>query len=409
MNITEKYIKTEQQYCSHNYAPYPIVIDHGEGVYLWDIEGNKYLDMMSAYSAVSHGHKHPRLLHALEKQASKLAIVSRAYHNNCLPQFIKRACELLRMDMGLPMNTGAEAVETAIKAARKWGYEVKGISENAAEIIVCKNNFHGRTTTIVGFSSEKQTKNGFGPFPKGFIQIPFANSEALKATITENTAAFLVEPIQGEGGIIVPPVGYLAECAKICKQHNVLLLCDEIQTGLGRTGKLLASWHDEVSPDGVMIGKALGGGFLPVSMFLANKEVMSVYTPGNHGSTFGGNPLAAAVGLEALNVIVEENLVEKAAVLGSYLLAKLKQLKSPIIKSVRGKGLLTGIEIDTHYISGVEFCCALLSTGLISKETHECVIRLTPPLIINKEQIDFALHCIQKVLKEVELRYRKSA
>ena len=409
MNTANNYIKTERKYCAHNYAPYPIVIDHGEGVYLWDIDGKKYLDMMSAYSAVSHGHKHPRLLKALEKQASKVAIISCAYHNNCLPRFIKRACELLQMDMGLPMNTGSEAVETAIKAARKWGYKVKGISEDLAEIIVCKNNFHGRTTTIVGFSSEEQTRKGFGPFSKGFVQIPFADSNALNAAITKNTSAFLVEPIQGEGGIIMPPIGYLAECAKICKQHNVLLLCDEIQTGLGRTGKLLACWHDRVSPDGVMIGKALGGGFLPVSMFLGNKEVMSVFAPGSHGSTFGGNPLAAAVGLEALNVIVEENLVDRAAVLGSYLLAKLKQLRSPLIKSVRGKGLLTGIEIDTNYISGFEFCNALISKGLISKETHENIIRLAPPLIITKKQIDIALHCIREVLKDVELRYRKSA
>ncbi len=409
MSITENFMKLEDKYCAHNYDPFPIVIDHGEGVYLWDVEGKKYLDMMSAYSAVSHGHKHPRLLSALKQQASKLAVISRVYHNNCLPKFIQRACELTQMDIGLPMNTGAEAVETALKAARKWGYKAKGIPENRAEIIVCENNFHGRTITIVGFSSEEQYRKGFGPFPKGFVKIPFGDSAALRTAINDNTAAFLVEPIQGEGGIIVPAEGYLSECAGICKQENVLMLCDEIQTGLGRTGKMLASWHDGVSPDGVMLGKALGGGLLPVSMFLARKEVMDVYSPGDHGSTFGGNPLAAAVGLEALNVIVEERLMERAAELGQYLLTNLRQLESPIIKSVRGKGLLTGVEIDTRYFSGREFCNALIAKGVLSKETHETVIRLAPPLIISKEQIDFALVSIRETLKEFEFHYRKSA
>ncbi len=409
MSITENFMKLEDKYCAHNYDPFPIVIDHGEGVYLWDVEGKKYLDMMSAYSAVSHGHKHPRLLSALKQQASKLAVISRVYHNNCLPKFIQRACELTQMDIGLPMNTGAEAVETALKAARKWGYKAKGIPENRAEIIVCENNFHGRTITIVGFSSEEQYRKGFGPFPKGFVKIPFGDSAALRTAINKNTAAFLVEPIQGEGGIIVPVEGYLSECTEICKQENVLMMCDEIQTGLGRTGKMLASWHDGVSPDGVMLGKALGGGLLPVSMFLARKEVMDVYSPGDHGSTFGGNPLAAAVGLEALNVIVEERLMERAAELGQYLLTNLRQLESPIIKSVRGKGLLTGVEIDTRYFSGREFCNALIAKGVLSKETHETVIRLAPPLIISKEQIDFALVAIRETLKEFEFHYRKSA
>ena len=409
MNITDEYIKSEKKYCAHNYDPFPIVFEQGEGVYLWDVEGNKYLDMMSAYSAVSHGHKHPRLLSALQKQASKLSVISRVYHNDCLPRFIQRACELTQMDKALPMNTGAEAVETALKAARKWGYEVKGIPENLAEIIVCENNFHGRTITIVGFSSEQQYRNGFGPFPKGFIQIPYGNSTALKAAINKNTVAFLVEPIQGEGGIIVPPLGYLSDCAEICYQENILLLCDEVQTGLGRTGKMLASWHDGINPDGVILGKALGGGFLPVSMYLARKDVMDVFTPGDHGSTFGGNPLAAAVGHEALNVIVEERLVERAEEMGDYLLSKLRLLTSPIIKSVRGKGLLTGIEIDTHYVSGYEFCNALIAKGVLSKETHETVIRLAPPLIITKDQIDFALTAIRETLKEFEPPYRKSA
>ncbi|MCZ6565728.1 MAG: ornithine--oxo-acid transaminase [Gammaproteobacteria bacterium] len=409
MSITDQYISLEKKYCAHNYDPFPIVLDHGEGVYLWDVKGNKYLDMMSAYSAVSHGHKHPRLLSVLQKQASKLAIISRGYHNDCLPRFIQRACELTKMDMALPMNTGVEAVETALKAARKWGYEVKGIPENVAEIIVCENNFHGRTIAVVSFSSEEQYRKGFGPFPKGFVQIPFGDNAALKAAINKNTAAFLVEPIQGEGGIVVPAEGYLAKCAEICKQHNVLMLCDEIQTGLGRTGKMLASWHEGVTPDGIMLGKALGGGLLPVSMFLAKKDVMNVYTPGDHGSTFGGNPLAAAVGFEALNVIVEERLIERAAELGEYLLTKLRQLTSPIVKSVRGKGLLTGIEIDTQYVSGREFCNALIARGVLSKETHETVIRLAPPLIITKEQIEFALVVIRETLKDFELRYQRSA
>jgi ornithine--oxo-acid transaminase len=409
MSITDQYISLEKKYCAHNYDPFPIVLDHGEGVYLWDVKGNKYLDMMSAYSAVSHGHKHPRLLSVLQKQASKLAIISRGYHNDCLPRFIQRACELTKMDMALPMNTGVEAVETALKAARKWGYEVKGIPENVAEIVVCENNFHGRTIAVVSFSSEEQYRKGFGPFPKGFVQIPFGDNAALKAAINKNTAAFLVEPIQGEGGIVVPAEGYLAKCAEICKQHNVLMLCDEIQTGLGRTGKMLASWHEGVTPDGIMLGKALGGGLLPVSMFLAKKDVMNVYTPGDHGSTFGGNPLAAAVGFEALNVIVEERLIERAAELGEYLLTKLRQLTSPIVKSVRGKGLLTGIEIDTQYVSGREFCNALIARGVLSKETHETVIRLAPPLIITKEQIEFALVVIRETLKDFELRYQRSA
>ena len=409
MSITDQYISLEKKYCAHNYDPFPIVLDHGEGVYLWDVKGNKYLDMMSAYSAVSHGHKHPRLLSVLQKQASKLAIISRGYHNDCLPRFIQRACELTKMDMALPMNTGVEAVETALKAARKWGYEVKGIPENVAEIIVCENNFHGRTIAVVSFSSEEQYRKGFGPFPKGFVQIPFGDNAALKAAINKNTTAFLVEPIQGEGGIVVPAEGYLAKCAEICKQHNVLMLCDEIQTGLGRTGKMLASWHEGVTPDGIMLGKALGGGLLPVSMFLAKKDDMNVYTPGDHGSTFGGNPLAAAVGFEALNVIVEERLIERAAELGEYLLTKLRQLTSPIVKSVRGKGLLTGIEIDTQYVSGREFCNALIARGVLSKETHETVIRLAPPLIITKEQIEFALVVIRETLKDFELRYQRSA
>lgn len=408
-NLTQRYITQENIYCAHNYSPLPVVIDYGKGVFVWDIDGNKYLDMMSAYSAVSHGHSHPRLVKKLKHQASKLAIVSRAYHNACLADFLQRTCELTHYDMALPMNTGVEAVETALKAARKWGYEVKGIAEDEAEIIVCKNNFHGRTITVVGFSSEKKYRKHFGPFANGFKQIPFNDSKALASAITPNTAAFLVEPIQGEGGIVVPTKGYLEQCAKICKQNNVLLFCDEIQTGLGRTGKLLASWHDNVQPDGVMLGKALGGGLLPVSMFLADKQVMQCFHSGEHGSTFGGNPLSAAVGLEALNVLIGEHLVEHAAEMGEYMLTKLRQLSSPIIRSVRGVGLLIGLEIDTQFVSGREFCKTLLSKRVLSNETHETVIRLSPPLIIKKEEIDFAIQKIEETLYKFDNRRIKSA
>lgn len=406
---TQRYITQENTFCARNYSSLPVVLNHGKGVFVWDIEGNKYLDMMSAYSAVSHGHCHPRLVRKLKHQASKLAIVSRAYHNSCLADFLQRACELTHYDMALPMNTGVEAVETALKAARKWGYEEKKIAEDKAEIIVCENNFHGRTITVVGFSSEEKYRKHFGPFANGFKQIPFNDPKALASAITPNTAAFLVEPIQGEGGIVVPDKGYLEKCAKICKQNNVLLLCDEIQTGLGRTGKLLASWHDNVEPDGVMLGKALGGGMLPVSMFLANKKAMQCFHPGEHGSTFGGNPLSAAVGLEALNVLIDENLIEHAAEMGKYMLAKLNQLSSRIILSVRGMGLLIGIEIDTQYVSGREFCKTLIKKGVLSNEAHETVIRLSPPLIIKKEHVDFALQQIAETLYEFEKRRIKSA
>ena len=407
--LTQRYIAHENAYCARNYSPLPVVLDHSDGVFVWDIEGNKYLDMMSAYSAVSHGHCHPRIVRKLMHQASKLAIVSRAYHNSCLTDFLQRACQLTRFDKALPMNTGVEAVETALKAARKWAYEVKGIEDNKAEIIVCENNFHGRTITVVGFSSEEKNRKHFGPFTSGFKQIPFNDPKALAFAITQNTAAFLVEPIQGEGGIVVPTKGYLENCATICRQNNVLLLADEIQTGLGRTGKLLASWHDHVEPDGIMLGKALGGGMLPVSMFLTNKNVMQCFHPGEHGSTFGGNPLSAAVGLEALNVLIDENLVERAAEMGKYMLDKLTQLSSPIIKSVRGIGLLIGLEIDTEYISAREFCKILLKKGVLSNETHGTVIRLTPPLVIKKEHIDFSLQQIKETLYESEKRSVKLA
>ncbi len=394
-------IELENRYCAHNYHPLPVVLIRGAGVYVWDDAGNKYLDMMSAYSAVSHGHAHPRLVKTLQQQSSQLAICSRAFHTDKLGPFLKHVCELTGMDMALPMNTGAEGVETAIKAARKWGYKVKGIPADKAEVIACTGNFHGRTIAMVAMSTEAQYKNGFGPFPLGFKLIPYGDATALEKAITSNTAAFLVEPIQGEAGIIVPPAGYLAKCAEICKRNDILLICDEIQTGLGRTGKLLACQHENVQPDGLILGKALGGGLLPVSMFLARREVMDVFTPGDHGSTFGGNPLAAAVGLEALNVLIEEKLSERSAEMGAYLLDKLHVLKSPLIKSLRGKGLFIGIEIDPRKAKAREVCERLMTQGILSKETHETVVRLAPPLVITREQIDWAVERIDLVLKEM--------
>lgn len=394
-------IELENQYCAHNYHPLPVVIVKGEGIYLWDDKGNKYLDMMSAYSAVSHGHCHPRLVAALTAQACKVAVTSRAFHSDKLGLMAKRLVELTGFDKVLPMNTGAEAVETALKAARKWGYKVKGVSEDRAEIIICEGNFHGRTITIVGMSSESQYKDGFGPFPAGFKRIPYGDAAALAAAITPNTTAFLVEPIQGEAGIVMPPKGYLAECATICRQQNVLLICDEIQTGLGRTGKLLASQHENVKPDGVVLGKALGGGLLPVSAFLASNELMAVFTPGDHGSTFGGNPLACAVAIEALNVLVEEKLVENSAELGDYFLQQLRAVKSPLIRATRGTGLFVALEIEPSKIQARKVCERLMTHGILSKETHETVVRLAPPLVISKSQLDTAIAMITLTLQEL--------
>ncbi|MBI3773135.1 MAG: ornithine--oxo-acid transaminase [Gammaproteobacteria bacterium] len=391
-----KIIDQEQRYCAHNYHPLPVVLTRGEGAYVWDDAGKRYLDMMSAYSAVSHGHCHPRLVQTLIKQAQTLAVASRAFYSDRLAPFLQRACELTAQDRALPMNSGAEAVETALKAARKWAYQVKGVAADRAEIIVCHGNFHGRTIAIVGFSSEAQYRDGFGPFAPGFKEIPFGDAATLEQAITPNTAAFLVEPIQGEGGIIVPPQGYLARCAEICKRNNVLLICDEIQTGLGRTGKLLACEHDGVKPDGLILGKALGGGLLPVSMFLAREDVMAVFHPGDHGSTFGGNPLAASVGLEALNVLVEEGLIARAAELGDYFQQALRALKTPLIRAVRGRGLLIGVEFDPAKIAARTICERLMGQGVLSKETHETVVRFAPPLVITREQIDFVVAALAK-------------
>jgi ornithine--oxo-acid transaminase len=394
-------IDLEARYCAQNYKPLPVVLTRGEGVYVWDEAGKKYLDMMSAYSAVSHGHAHPRLVRLVREQVTRLSVVSRAFYSDKLGPFLERICTLTGQDMALPMNTGAEAVETAIKAARKWAYTVKGVASNKAEVIACSGNFHGRTIAIVTMSDEPQYQDGFGPFPDGFRIVEYGDIGALEAAINKNTAAFLVEPIQGEGGIILPPAGYLKAAEQLCRKHNILLLVDEIQTGLGRTGKMLASEHENVKPDGLMLGKALGGGILPVSAFLARREVMQVFTPGDHGSTFGGNPLAAAVGLEALNILVEERLAERSAEMGDYLLAELAAIKSPLIKDLRGRGLFIGIEIDAELAEAREICEALMQQGVLSKETHATVVRLAPPLIISKAEIDWAVTRIRAVLQEI--------
>ncbi|TDJ12933.1 MAG: ornithine--oxo-acid transaminase [Gammaproteobacteria bacterium] len=395
-------IELEQRYCAQNYLPLPVVLTRGEGVFVWDDEGNKYLDMMSAYSAVSHGHANPRLVKVAQEQLARLNIVSRAYHTDNLGPFLQRACELTGMDMALPMNTGAEGVETALKAARKWAYEVKGVAPDAAEIIACTGNFHGRTIAIIAMSDEEQYRHGFGPFPPGFILAEYGNLQSLEEKITPNTAAFLVEPVQGEAGIVVPPAGYLKACEQLCRKHNVLLIADEIQTGLGRTGKLLACEHEGVKPDGLILGKALGGGILPVSLFLAKREVMRVFTPGDHGSTFGGNPLAAAVGLEALNILVEDDLSACSASMGDYMLTKLRKLDSPMIKEIRGLGLFIGVEIDPALSTAREVCERLMQRGILSKETHDTVVRLAPPLTISRSEIDWALDQIDAVLAEMD-------
>ena len=397
----DQIIETELQFGPYIYHPLPVVLTRGEGCYVWDTAGKRYLDMMSAYSAVSHGHAHPRLVKALQQQAAKLSVVSRAFYTDRLAPFLQRACELSGMDKALPMNTGVEAVETALKTARKWAYETKNVPADKAEVIVCRGNFHGRTITAIAMSSEPKYRKNFGPFAPGFRQIDFGDAAALQNAINTNTAAFLVEPIQGEGGIIVPPDGYLASCAEICRRNNVLLICDEIQTGLGRTGRLLASEHDGIKPDGVLLGKALGGGLYPVSMFLARRELLDIFAPGDHGSTFGGNALAATIGLEALNVLVDEKLVENSQTMGTYLQQGLRSLDSPLITEVRGRGLLIGIEIDPARASARSVCEHLMEQGILTKETHQTVVRLTPPLIIDRQTADLALQTIGNTLKQL--------
>lgn len=394
-------IELEDRYCAHNYHPLPVVLVKGNGPYVWDDGGQRYLDMMSAYSAVSHGHAHPRLVRRLTEQAATLNIVSRAFHTDKLGPFLEMACEISGMDAALPMNTGAEAVETAMKAARKWAYTVKGVPEDRAEIIACQGNFHGRTIAIIGMSSEAQYRDGFGPFPGGLGLIPYGDTAALEKAITPHTAALIVEPIQGEGGIVIPPAGYLARCAEICRAHDVLLICDEVQTGLGRTGRMFAFEHDNVRPDGLILGKALGGGILPVSMFLGRREVMDVFKPGDHGSTFGGNPLAAAIGLEALKILVEEDLPARSADNGAWLLDRLRSIDSPLVREIRGRGLFIGIDIDPERATAREVCERLMTKGLLSKETHETVVRLAPPLAVDRETLAWAADQIEEVLGEM--------
>lgn len=395
---TQEYIAIEEQYGAHNYHPLDIVIERAQGIWVYDVEGNKYLDFLSAYSAVNQGHCHPRIVNALTSQAQKVTLTSRAFRNSELGAFYKELAELCEMEMVLPMNSGAEAVETAIKTARKWGYLHKQVPANQAEIIVCANNFHGRTTTIVGFSTEDQYKDGFGPFTAGFVVIPYGDADALAQVITPNTVAFMVEPIQGEGGVLIPAEGYLENCESLCKQHNVLFLLDEIQTGLGRTGKTFAYQHENVKPDMLILGKAISGGAYPVSAVVSSKEILGVFNPGDHGSTFGGNPLACAVAREALRVIQDENLVQKSKELGDYFLDRLWTINSQHIKEVRGRGLFIGVELKDEAGGARRFCEALMKEGMLCKETHENVIRFAPPLVISKTDLDWAFERIQKVL-----------
>lgn len=393
----ENLIELDHRWGVKNYTPLPVVLARGAGVWVWDVLDKKYLDMMSAYSAVSFGHCHPRILATLINQASTLSLCSRAYYNNTLPLFLEKLCTMLKMQAAIPMNTGAEAVETAIKAVRRWGYMVKKIPENQAEIIVCSENFHGRTIGIISFSSESKYKKGFGPFLPGFKIVPFGDAQALEAAVTPNTCAVLTEPIQGEAGIIVPPKGWLKKVEQICRKNNVLLVVDEIQSGLGRTGKILASDHENVKPDGVILGKALGGGYFPVSILAGSKELMDVFTPGSHGSTFGGNPLAAAIGLKSLELLEEERLCERSAQLGDYLIRQLQEIDHPIIKEVRGLGLWVGVEIQSDKVSARMICEQLAKLGILCKETHETVVRFAPPLIITLEEIDWAIQRIRQV------------
>ncbi len=395
MKTNKSYVKLTEKFSARNYHPLPVVLSKGKGVWVWDVEGNKYLDMLSAYSALNQGHCHPHIARAIKNQASKITLTSRAFHNDQMGLFLKKLCTVTNYEKALPMNSGAEAVETAIKVVRKWGYLKKKVARNRAEIIVCENNFHGRTTTIVGFSSEKQYRDGFGSFTPGFKIIPYNKPRALARAISKNTVAFLFEPIQGEGGVIVPDNGYLKECQRICKKHRVLLIADEIQTGLGRTGKLFACDYEKVRPDIVIIGKALSGGYYPVSAILCDNRIMNVLHPGDHGSTFGGNPLASAIGIAALEVIVKERLPQRSYRLGTWFMNELRKINSPIIKQVRGKGLLIGVELKKK---ARKYCERLMDLGILAKETHQMVVRFAPPLVIKKKELQWALARIKKVL-----------
>lgn len=402
-------IAFERQVCAANYAPLPIMLSHGEGVWLTDVSGMRRLDMMSGYSAVSLGHGHPRILRVLGEQARKLAVTSRAFHSEPLGPFLAKLCAVSGQEMALPMNTGAEAVETAIKAARRWGYRVKGIAEGKAEIIVADNNFHGRTTTIVGFSSEESYRDGFGPFAPGFVNVPFGDLAAIEAAITPNTAAVMLEPIQGEAGIVVPPSGYLQRLRALCDANDVLLILDEVQSGLGRTGRWFAHEHEGIRPDGLIVGKALGGGVYPVSAFLSSRAVMRLFEPGSHGSTFGGNALAAAIGLEALKVIEEERLVERSAEHGAYMKARLTAMTRGLAREVRGLGLWVGVEIDPQLASAKAIVGALAGAGVLTKETHETVIRFAPPLTISRAELDWGIDRCEAVFASFAARANPAA
>jgi len=395
---TQEYLDLENEYGAHNYKPLDVVLNRGAGVWVWDVEGNKYLDCLAAYSAVNQGHCHPEILKTMMAQARNLTLTSRAFRNDQLGLFYKEICELTRSHKVLPMNSGAEAVETVIKAVRKWSYQVKGIPEDRAEIIVCANNFHGRTITIVGFSTDPTARTGFGPFTPGFKVVPFGDADALEAAITPNTAGFLVEPIQGEAGVIIPPHGYLKAVREICDRHNVVLILDEIQTGLGRTGRLLAEEHEGIEADLTLVGKALSGGFYPVSAVLSNKEVMDVLQPGEHGSTFGGNPLACAIARTAMRVLKEEKMIENASEMGDYFLKGLKTIQSPHIKEVRGRGLMIAMELIPAAGGARQFCYRLADRGMLCKETHENTIRFAPPLVIKKKEVEWALEQIEAVM-----------
>ncbi len=397
---TQEYIRLENEYGAMNYKPLDVVLTRGQGIWVWDVDGNKYMDCLSAYSAVNQGHCHPKIAAVMKEQAEKLTLTSRAFRNDQLGLFYKELCELTHSHTVLPMNSGAEAVESAIKAVRKWGYHERGVPDGQAEIIVCANNFHGRTITIVGFSTEEQYRDGYSPFTPGFKIIPFGDARALEQAITPNTVAFLVEPIQGEAGIIIPPAGFLRDARRICNEHCVMLVTDEIQTGLGRTGKMLAEEHEGVEADLTLIGKALSGGFYPVSAVLSNKEVLGVFQPGDHGSTFGGNPMACAVARVAMRVLVEEGMIENAGRMGEYFMARLRDVKSPHIREIRGKGLMIGVELHPAAGGARRFCEALMARGLLCKETHKNVIRFAPPLIIQKDEIDWAMERIAAVLEK---------
>lgn len=396
----QDYMDLEEKYGANNYKPLDVVLSEGKGIWVWDVEKKKYMDCLAGYSALNQGHCHPKIMKAMVEQSKKLALTSRAFRNDQLPLFYKEICELTNACQVLPMNSGVEAVETAIKIVRKWGYKIKGVPEDKAEIITCNNNFHGRTITIVGFSSDNSARDDFGPFTPGFKSIPFGNFDDLEKAITDNTIAFLVEPIQGEAGVIIPPVGYLKKAREICTKNNIIMILDEIQTGLGRTGKMLAEEHEGVKSDMTLVGKALSGGFYPVSAVLANIEIMNVLQPGEHGSTFGGNPLACAIARAALNVLVEEKLIENSEIMGDYLMSRLSKITNPYIKEIRGKGLMVGIEFLPNTETAREVCKKLAKRGMLCKETHENIIRISPPLVITKDEVDWAVEQLEAVLSK---------